>query len=356
MLIAKPYGGFVFKIRMTAAVAAFALLMTCLAPDRVLAAPAVIKMATVVPEGSVWHQIFKEMGDEWSSATANRVSMKLYAGGIAGDDPDMLRKMRIGQLQSAVISVNGLSELDPTFKTFRLPLFYNSYDEMRSVLKSMSPDLEQRLSAKGFVLVGWVEFGWVYLFSAKPLVNVDQVKTTKMFSFAGDDEMNNWWKQQGFQPVAIASNDIPTALQTGMLQALPTTPLAALTVQWYRQIPNMLQLGLGPLIGAVLVNKKTWDEISPEDQAKLRQAGANAQARFQVEVPKQDLSSIEEMKKRGLNVVVLDPAQEAGWRKEAEHLIATMRGAVVPADAYDTAFKLRAAFRAQAGAHPGAAR
>jgi TRAP-type C4-dicarboxylate transport system substrate-binding protein len=338
----------VSKIRLTAAVAALALLVT--SAEAALAAPTVIKLATVVPEGSVWHQIFKEMGDAWSSGTANRVSMKLYAGGIAGDDPDMLRKMRIGQLQASVISVNGLSELDPTFKTFRLPLFYDSYDEMRSVLESMSPDLEQRLSAKGFVLVGWVEFGWVYLFSAKPLVNVDQVKTTKMFSFAGDDEMNNWWKQQGFQPVAIASNDIPTALQTGMLQALPTTPLAALTVQWYRQIPNMLQLGLGPLIGAVLVNKKTWDEISPEDQAKIRESGAAAQARFQVEVPKQDASSIEEMKKRGLNVVVLDPTQEAGWRKEAEHLIATMRGVVVPADAYDTALKMRAAYRARAGA------
>jgi len=354
MSFAKPYGGFVSKIRLTAAVAALVLSMT--SSDTALAAPTVIKLATVVPEGSVWHQIFKEMGDEWSSATANRVSMKLYAGGIAGDDPDMLRKMRIGQLQASVISVNGLSELDPTFKTFRLPLFYDSYDEMRSVLKSMSPDLEQRLSAKGFVLVGWVEFGWVYLFSAKPLVNVDQVKTTKMFSFAGDDEMNSWWKQQGFQPVAIASNDIPTALQTGMLQALPTTPLAALTVQWYRQIPNMLQLGLGPLIGAVLVNKKTWDEISPEDQAKIRQAGANAQARFQVEVPKQDSSSIDEMKKRGLNVVVLDPAQEAVWRKEAEHLIATMRGVVVPADAYDTALKMRTAYRAKSGSHPGAGR
>lgn len=338
------------KTRLIAAAAALAFLVTPLTTDRALAAPTVIKMATVVPEGSVWHQIFKEMGDAWSSATANRVSMRLYAGGIAGDDPDMLRKMRIGQLQAAVLSVNGLSEIDPTFKTFRLPLFYDSYDEMRGVLKSMSPDLEQRLTAKGFVLVGWVEFGWVYLFSAKPLVNVEQVKTTKMFSFAGDDEMTSWWKQQGFQPVAIASNDIPTALQTGMLQALPTTPLAALTVQWYREIPNMLHLGLGPLIGAVLVNKKTWDEISPEDQVKIRQAGERAQGRFQVEVPKQDASSIEEMKKRGLNVVALDAAQEAAWRKEAERLISTMRGAVVPADAYDTAFKMRAAYRAQAGA------
>jgi TRAP-type C4-dicarboxylate transport system substrate-binding protein len=142
-------------------VAAFVFLMTTMSVDRLLADPAVIKMATVVPEGSVWHQIFKEMGDAWSSTTGNRVSMKLYAGGIAGDDPGhAAQDAHRRSSRRRWISVNGLSELDPTFKTFRLPLFYDSYDELRSVLKSMSPDLEQRLSAKGFVLVGWVEFGW----------------------------------------------------------------------------------------------------------------------------------------------------------------------------------------------------
>lgn len=350
------------KLSTSAAIAALSILATN-AAHAGPAIPTVIKTATVLPEGTVWYQAVKDMGTEWGTATSNRVTMRLYAGGIAGDDPDMLRKMRVGQLQAGVISMNGLAEIDEAFKVFRLPLFFASYEEMRAVLAAMTPVLEQRLAAKGFVLLNWSEVGWVYLFSAKPVATVADLKSSKMFSFAGDDQMTSWWKQQGFQPVAISTTDIPTALQTGMLQTMPTTPLAALTLQWYRQLPNMLELGMGPLLGGTILTKKTWDAISPEDQKKMLEAAGHAEKRLQEEAGKQDKVATAEMVKRGLKVVSIDAAQEGVWRKEAEQLLTTMRGVVVPADAYDTALKLRDQYRksgpkptTKPAAKPGASR
>ncbi len=339
--------------QLRASVLMLSLLLVALAGRPVSAQSTAIKMATAVPEGTVWFDILKDMGSDWSAGTAGRVTLRLYPGGIAGDDPDMLRKMRIGQLQAAVLSTSGLSEIDDAFKVFRLPLFFRSYEELRAVRQAMAPDLERRLEAKGFKLLGWAEVGWVYFFSSKPVQTVADIKTSKMFAWAGDDQMVSWWKEQGFQPVAIASTDIPTALQTGMLQSIAAPPLLALTLQFYRPAPNMLQLGMGGLIGATVMNMKTWEALSPADQKKVLEAAARVQQRLEQEVPKQDATAIEEMKKRGLNVVPLDATQEAAFRQEAERLGATQRGVVVPADAYDTALAARNAFRktAPAGAH-----
>ncbi len=317
------------------------------------AEPVVIKLATLVPEGTIWHQMYKEMEADWSSATQGRVTMRLYAGGVAGDDPDMVRKMHIGQLQGAMLTAVGLSEIDESFKALRLPMFFASYDELRAVLETLKPELAKRLEAKGFVLLDWTEAGWVNLFSRKPILTIADLKAAKLFSWAGDEQMTSWWKQQGFEPVSIATTDVPTALQTGMIEAIPTTPLAALTLQWYRQVPNMLQLGIGPLVGATVVTRKTWDQISPEDRAKVLEAAVRLEQKIRAEIPKQDRSAIDEMVKRGLKIVPLDAAGEARWRAEAEKLDATMRGAVVPAEAFDLVLKARDAYRQ---AHPGAPR
>ena len=314
------------------------------------AEPVVVKLATLVPEGTIWHQMYKEMEADWSSATQGRVTMRLYAGGVAGDDPDMVRKMRIGQLQGAMLTAVGLSEIDPSFKALRLPMFFSSYEELRGVLAALKPELAKRLEAKGFVLLDWTEAGWVNLFSRKPIVTIADLKAAKLFSWAGDEQMTSWWKEQGFEPVSIATTDVPTALQTGMIEAIPTTPLAALTLQWYRQVPNMLQLGFGPLVGATVMTKKTWDQISPEDRAKVLDAAVRLEQKVRSEIPKQDKAAVDEMVKRGLKIVPLDAAAEARWRTEAEKLDATMRGVVVPAEAFDMVFQARDAWRK---ANPG---
>ena len=206
-------------------------------------APAIgqtIKLATLAPAGSPWHKVLMDMGNEWDKGTSSRVKLRIYPGGIAGDDPDMVRKLRINQLHAGALTVTGLAEIDPSINLFVIPMFFDSFEEYSYVLKKMTPFLKEKMEKRGFILLLWVHGGWVHLFSKEPVHSIGDLRSLKLFTRDGDKNMVQMWKMNGFRPVALAATDILTGLQTGMIDALPTTPLAALSMQWFSKTPYML--------------------------------------------------------------------------------------------------------------------
>ena len=311
------------------------------------AAAVPIKMATLAPDGSVWHKTLLDMGDEWSKSTQGRVTLKIYAGGIAGDDPDMVRKMRIGQVQASALTIRGLAEIDPNFEVFTVPMLFNSYDELYAVLARLEPTLKKKLEAKGFVLLGWGHGGWVYLFSRQPVASAADLRKQKLWVWAGDEKMTNIWKANGFQPVALSATDILTGLKTGMIDALPTVPLGALQLQWFRTTTHMVDSGLAPLVGGIVVTKQAWSKISPQDQASILAACSKAEARLKAIVPQQEKDAIAEMKKRGLVVTEVKPEAMAEWKALTETFASKMKGTIVPAEILEQAVRERDAYRQQ---------
>ena len=314
---------------------------------RPVAAQAVVKLATLVPEGSVWDKALRDMGAEWSSATQGRVTLRVYPGGVAGDEPDVVRKMRIGQLQAAAITTAGLASIDPSFNVFNVPMFVTSYPELYATLEKLEPMLRQRLEAKGFVLLSWGHGGWVYFFTKHPVESVDGLKKTKMFTWAGDDNMVSTWKGKGFNPVPLAATDIMTGLQTGMIDAYPTTPLLGLTLQWYRQTPHMVGMGMAPLVGGLVMSKTAWQKLPESDRTLVQAACDRMERRLEVEVPRQDTTAVAEMQKRGLKVVPVPAAKAAEFRAVAEEFAASLAGVRIPPDVLALARKERDAFRAR---------
>lgn len=329
---------------------AFALCLVAAAPlARTASAQSVIKLATLVPEGSVWDKGMREMGAEWTSATQGRVTLRVYPGGVAGDEPDLVRKMRIGQLQAAAVTTAGLANIDPSFNVFNIPMFFTSYPELYATLAKLEPMLRQRLDEKGFVLLSWGHGGWVYFFTKNPVNTVDGLRKTKMFVWAGDDRMVALWKQQGFNPVPLAATDIMSSLQTGMIDSYPTTPLLGLTLQWYRQTPNMVGMGMAPLVGGLVMTKTAWAKIAPPDQQRILAACNKMQRRLEVEVPRQDTTAVVEMQRRGLRVNPVVGANANDFRASAESFAAGMKGIRVPPEILEVARRERDAYRARTG-------
>jgi TRAP-type C4-dicarboxylate transport system substrate-binding protein len=306
-----------------------------------------LKLATLVPDRSVWGNVLSEMAAEWKQATNGNVTLRIYPGGVAGDDPDVVRKMRIGQLHAGTITQAGLTEIDDAFNLFNTPLFFESYEEYFYVLEELQPALEKILQDKGFELLHWGHGGWVHLFATKPVESVDDLKDLKLFVWAGSDRMVRWWKDAGYKPVPLAFTDVVTGLQTGMLEAMPNTPLAALSFQNYRSTPYMLGMGFAPFLGATLVTTKAWNRVEDADRQAIMVSVEKAAERFRTEVPAQDAQAITEMEERGLTVIsVEDPALKAQWQAEAEKFAAAMRRDFVPAEFYDLAVAARQRFRA----------
>ncbi|MCP4203343.1 MAG: hypothetical protein GY769_15580 [bacterium] len=307
----------------------------------------IIKLASLIPSGSFWDRALKSMGAQWREKTSGRVQLRIYPGGVAGDDPDVLRKMRIGQLQAGTVTVSGLSDIDPAFALFEIPMFFDSYDELFHVFEALSPELEARLEAKGYVLLHWAHAGWIYFFTTEPVETFDELRSLEVFQWAGDSRMETLWRRHGFRPVPLAGTDIPMGLRTGMFKTLPATPIAALSLQWFRSAPNMIDLGLAPLIGATLVDERAWARIEEGDRRTVQAAGREVGELFRSEIPGQDAQAIAEMEGRGLTVrTIVGTPGEAAWKKAALAFADDMRTTFVPMDIYDQALEIRDAYRA----------
>jgi TRAP-type C4-dicarboxylate transport system substrate-binding protein len=312
-----------------------------------------VKLATLAPEGSSWHNILKEMGEEWRNASGGRVVLKIYPGGVAGDEADMVRKCRLGQLHAAAVTGTGLSEVDRSVQALQVPMLYRSNAEMDAVRQKLAPQLEARLRKSGFVVLNWGEAGWVHFFAKKPVERPKDLKALKLFTWAGDTFVLDLWKAGGFNAVPLPSTEILTGLQTGIIEAFATTPVAGLSFQWYRLAPHMSDMRWAPLIGATILSKQAWDRIPADARDGITKAARQAGRKLQADVRQGEADAIKAMKEHGLRVVSVPAEAAAEWRRSAEDIYPKLRGPFVPAEMFDEARRLVEEYRAKRGAAGG---
>lgn len=306
-----------------------------------------LRVASLAPARSVWDNSLQQMRSQWERDTQARVRAVVYPSGQQGDEGAVLLKLQSGTLDAAALMAPGLCQIDPAFNVFAIPLFFDSYGELNHVTVRLTPLLRARLEAKGFVLLHWGHAGWVHVFSTRPAKTLDGLKSLKMYTTAGDDNMVRVYQRHGFRPIALAPTAILTALSSGMIEALPTTPTAMLFFQWYGRARYMLDVPLAPLVGATVITARAWQAIAPEDRAAMMRAAGNTEARLARDIPKQDDESVAVMRGKGLVVV---PGEGSDWTREAERFAEDMKG-MVPDDLFAAAVRERDAYRArQAGA------
>ena len=330
------------------ALAAFAWLG--LAPVRA-DAQIVVKMATLVPTGSSWHQVLLEVADKWNKISGGKVRVQLYAGGTAGDDPDVVRKMRIGSLNAAVLTSVGVAEIDKSVYALSIPMAFNDYSEVYYVLDKMRPKLEASMEAKGFVVLNWADGGWLRFFAQKPVTTPDDMRKLKLFQWAGDPKTLEIWRAAGFTPVPLPSTELATALQTGLVEAFSASPQIAVITRYFENAKNMTDINWALLLGATVIKKDVWDRIPADIKPQLLQAMKEAGEKLQADIRKSGDADVEAMKKRGLNVVAIDAKTRDLWRTTAESTYPKVRGDFVPVEAFDQALKYRDEYRKQ---HPAA--
>lgn len=334
--------------RALAAAAAWALFcLVAAAPAR--GGPFVIKLATVAPEGSSWHKVLQDMGEEWKKASNGAVVLRIYAGGIVGDEDAMLRKMRIGQLHAAAITGMGLAFLDRAFYGLHIPMMYASDEEFEFVRGKLSPMLEKRLEEKGFIVLNWGDAGWVHFFARTPFVRPGDVMPMKLYVGAGDDALTQLYKEAGFHPVPLSVVDILSGLQTGLIDAFNATPLAALAFQWFAFAPNMSDLRWAPLTGATILDKRAWNRIPPEIRPRILSISRAASDRLRQEIRRLNEDALRAMVENGLKVSHVDPSVAKQWRGIVEEIYPIVRGKIIPAEVFDAVVAARREFRASRG-------
>ncbi|QRM18707.1 C4-dicarboxylate ABC transporter substrate-binding protein [Dechloromonas sp. TW-R-39-2] len=313
-----------------------ALLLGGLLACHVWGADKQLKIGTLAPKNSLYHRQLMTLGETWRTAQGGGAKYLVYPDGSQGGETDMVRRMRIGQLQGGLLSVVGLREIEPSIAALQaMPLMFNSWDEVDYVREKMRPAMEKKFFDKGFVVLAWGDAGWVRFFSKAPGLRPDDYKKMKFFAWGSELEQQEIMKNLGYTPVPLETGDILPAIQTGMINAVPSTPYFALATQIYNSAPNMLDLNWAPIVGALVVTRKSWDEMSPEVQAQVREAGEKAGAQIRARARQEVDEAVEAMKKRGLAVNTPNPEQMKEWQALAAQLYPKVRGKMVPAETFD---------------------
>jgi TRAP-type C4-dicarboxylate transport system substrate-binding protein len=309
-----------------------------------------LRVGSLVPKNSLYHQQLLQMGEAWRNAQGAGAKFVVFTDGSQGGEAEMARRMRIGQLQGALLSVVGLREIEPTVAALQnLPLLFRSWEELDHVREKMRPAMEKKFLDKGFVVLGWGDAGWVRFFSKTAAFKPDDYKGMKFFAWGSEAEQQAIMKSLGYTPVPLETVDILPSMQTGMINVVPSTPYFALASQVFNSAPHMLEINWAPIVGALVVTKKAWDSLSPAGQQALRQAGDKAGVEMRTKARQEVDEAVDAMKKRGLTVNRPSPEQLREWQALAEQLYPRIRGSMVPADTFDEVFAHLKAYRASKG-------
>jgi TRAP-type C4-dicarboxylate transport system substrate-binding protein len=230
-----------------------------------------IRFATVAPEGSTWMKVMNEYAKAVEDATNDGVEFKIYPGQVAGDEKDVLRKIRIGQLDSGGFTGVGLGEIVPETRILDSPFLFKSYQEVDYVSSRLFDYFSQKFEEKGFILLGWAEVGFVYVYTNEPIKSLEDMSGVKMWMWEGDPVAEATFRAFGISPIPLSITDVLTSLQTNLINGVYVSPLACVAVQWYTKVKYMLNLPLADSNGAVLISKRKFNRLEEAEQKVLRE-------------------------------------------------------------------------------------
>ena len=333
------------SVRFRSVVTSLALFVSLL--SAAAGGPIKVRLGTLAPKGSSYAKHLQVMGEQWRKAPGGGALLTIYPDGAMGSEEDMVRRMRLGQLQAALVTTTGLSEIEPGVAGLQsMPKVYRTLDEVDFIAQKLQPMLEKRMEAKGFIVLFWSDTGFVRFFSKQPVIAPDDLRKTKLFVAASRPAEADIYRFVGCHPVPLEVADILPSLQTGLIDCVCMPPSIALALQIDGIAPHMLDMNWVPLVGAAVITKKTWDAIPSEAQEAIRASARETGKLIKADGRRENLESIEAMRKRGLKVHTLTPELDAEWDQVVATSYPKVRGTAVPADIYDEVISELKTFRA----------
>lgn len=284
-----------------------------------------LKIATIAPEGSTWMRTMDQLDAEIRQKTNGEVGLKFYPGGIQGDDSHVLSKIRLGALHGGGFTGVGLGEIASALRVMEVPFLFHNDAEVRGVMQKMEPTFDQMLHDAGWELLGWSDVGFVYLFSKQPIASAADLKRIKMWLWEGDPLAETFLKTLGVSPVPLPITDVVTSLQTGLIDAVYTSPTACIALQWFTRVSDMTDIPVTHAMGAVVVTSKAFAQLSPDAQATVHDLCKKYFAQLAEATARENAESMDVLKQKGIKFVTLNAADQAGL----EEIGKTVQGQLV---------------------------
>ena len=306
------------------------------------------KFATLAPSGSTWMNIIEDWARQVEKDSHGRLVFKLYPGGVAGDETDVLQKIHFGQYQGGAFTGYGIGHVYAPARVLEIPFLFRNYAEIDYVRQRSMSGIEAGFHENGYELLGWMEMGFVRFFSRKPIRNLEDLRKQRIWLWQGDPLGQAFFEATNISPVPLSITDVYTSLSTGMIDTVYATPLSAIAMQWFNKTKYVTNVPMANGIGALLVSRKFFDPLPADLKALLKSTGQAAGVRLVAETRRDNEKSLAVLRQNGLQFLMtdkdVDPAEFAKIRDQAALELA--RTGYIPQPVFDRVRKLLGDYRA----------
>jgi len=295
----------------------------------------VIKLATLAPEGSSWMKTFNVVNTEVMKRTENKVQFRIYPGGVLGDEMDMLRKLRIGQIQGVALTSAGLSTIFPEMDVLQVPFLFQTYEEVDAVLKKMDTSFRKGFEDNGYVLLGWSEAGFVYLMSTVPIASVADLKKEKVWIWEDSPMSKAIFGEAGVKAIPLTVPDVLVGLQTGLVDVVYAPPTGAISFQWFTKIKYLTDVPLVYLAGGVVVKKEIFRQIPQTSQSFILENFQKNLDQLKIVTRNENRDAIKVMVRNGVKIITPTKAQIDEYKSLSNKAMGHIGGHTFSRKAFD---------------------
>lgn len=294
-----------------------------------------IKVGVLAPEGTGWAKNIKKMTTEIKEATKGNVEIKVYFGGSQGDEQDVLRKIRIGQLHGGIFTGKTLGEISGDVRVIELPFtFNNNREKALKTLQNMAPFFNQKFEQNKFKSLGVFEIGQIYFVSQKKVNNLNEIKSLKIWSWDGDPIVTGMFEAMNLNGVPLALPDVLSSLSTGVVEAAYAPPIGILALQWNTKVKYMIDFPISYSIGAFVISQTAWQKVAPADQKIVEEIAKKYEGEINAGNAKDNADAMTAMKAQKIEFVKFndsDVKTAQGYRAE---IVKKLRGKLFSEEAF----------------------
>lgn len=285
---------------------------------------ATLKIATLAPDGTAWMNEMRAGAAQISERTEGRVKLKFYPGGVMGNYPTVMKKMRLGQLHGGAFTGGEVAELYPDFNLYSLPFLFRSLDEVAAVREKLDPLVLAGLEKKGLVAAGIAGGGFAYLFSREPVSERSDLRGRKIWVPEGDDVSYTFMDVAEVPAIPMSLADVYTALQTGALDTVMNTPVGAIAFQWHTKVRHMVDLPVSYVIGLLALDARAVKRLSDADKTVVMEVLSDVSQRLERINLDDNAGAREALKGQGITFHELDPDEKSQWRETGQKTADTL--------------------------------
>lgn len=285
---------------------------------------ATLKIATLAPAGTTWMKEMKAGAKLIKQRTEGRVKLKFYPGGVMGNDQSVHRKIKIGQLHGGAFTPGGLSGIDSSIQALGLPMQFSSLDEVDYVRARMDRVMQQKMEAKGFVILGISEGGFARILSQQPMLDLESIRASKVWMPEGDKIGQTVFRALGITPISLPISDVFTGLQTGLIETVAVNPTSAIAFQWHTSAAYMTDVPISYIVGVLAVQQKAFNRLSAQDQAIVREEMGKVFKRMDKLNRDDNQAAKAALANQGITFVEPQAEEVARWRKISNQSIDAM--------------------------------